>query len=205
MDAVGWVLVIAAVVLIAVLVAWTLGRNLQSRRLKQRFGPEYDRTVERTGGDRKQAESALGERIARREEFELRPMNRETRDLYARRWDEVQAEFVDQPGAATQHAQMLLEAVMAERGYPVGDEFEERADVISVDHPDVVEHYRLAHRLHHESAETGNTGVATEERREALVHYRALFADLLDTADADRSFDTHDTDPRELDREERSI
>src|SRR5215204_3575147 len=193
-DTVVWILVIVAVVLIAALAAWALNRNLQSRRLRQRFGPEYDRTIERTSGDRKQAESVLGDRIARREELELRPLSPAAHETYARRWDQVQAQFVDEPGTAVQDAQTLLEEVMAERGYPVGNEFEERVDLVSVDHPDVVEHYRVANRLHHESGETSDAAATTEDRRQALVHYRALFADLLDRADTSRRADTEGSD-----------
>jgi hypothetical protein len=184
-DTAVWILVIAGVVVIAALIAWAVNRNLQSRRLKQRFGPEYERTLERTG-DRRRAESVLGDRVSRRDEFELRALSPAARETYLRRWEQVQAEFVDQPGAAVRHAQSLLDEVMGERGYPIGEEFDERVDLISVDHPDVVEHYRLAHRLHSESAESGDTASSTEERRQALVHYRALFDDLLDTAEADR-------------------
>lgn len=186
MDALTWILVIAAVVVVAAVAVWAVGNSLRSRRLRQRFGPEYDRTVERTEGGRRQAESDLGKRVSRRQQLELRPLSPAEREEYVQRWLQAQAEFVDQPGLATQHAQTLLDEVMAERGYPVGEQFEDRVDLISVDHPEVAERYRLAHSLHRASSETGDPALATEERRQALVHYRALFNELLDGAEADR-------------------
>jgi hypothetical protein len=179
-DTLVWILVIVAAVLIAGLVAWLAYRKQQSRRLRERFGPEYDRTMERAGG-RREAESDLEERVARRDELELRPLSREARDTYLRQWELTQAEFVDRPGAAVEHAHALLDETMTARGYPVGEEFEERLDLISVDHPDVVEHYRFADRLHHESEAADDTAISTEDRRQALLHYRALFAHLLET------------------------
>jgi hypothetical protein len=182
-DTIVWILVIVGIALIALVGAWALSRELRSRRLKQRFGPEYDRTIARTSGDRGRAESALGERVSRHDELELRPLSSAARATYRQEWEQVQAQFVDQPGTAVERAQSLLDEVMTQRGYPAGEDFEERVDLVSVDHPDVVEQYRLAHRLHRESGDTGDPALSTEERRQALVHYRALFADLLDTAD----------------------
>lgn len=182
-DTIVWILVIVGIALIALVGAWALSRELRSRRLKQRFGPEYDRTIARASGDRGRAESALGERVSRHDELELRPLSSAARETYRQEWEQVQAQFVDQPGTAVERAQSLLDEVMTQRGYPAGEEFEERVDLVSVDHPDVVEQYRLAHRLHRESGDTGDPALSTEERRQALVHYRALFADLLDTAD----------------------
>jgi len=182
-DTTVWILVIAGIVLVAAAVAaWLVSRNAQSRRLKQRFGPEYERTLERTDGDRRETEEILSQRVSRREELELRPLSATTRASYQRRWEQLQAEFVDRPGAAVRGAQSLLDEVMVERGYPVGEEFEERVDLISVDHPVVAGNYRDAHRLHRETQDADDTPAATEKRRQALVHYRALFADLLDSA-----------------------
>jgi hypothetical protein len=205
MDTLVWILIIVGVVLVVALVAWAVYRRLQSQRLRRRFGPEYERAMDRTGGDRKEAESALGDRVSRREQLELRPLSPAARDTYMRRWELAQAEFVDEPGAAVEHAQALLDEVMAERGYPVRDEFEERADLISVDHPDVVEHYRQAHRLHIESRQAGDGAVATEERRQALVHYRALFTGLLEVEPAGGpATDSPDDDDDELKRQRRA-
>lgn len=196
-DTIVWILVIVGIALIALVGAWALSRELRSRRLKQRFGPEYDRTIARASGDRGRAESALGERVSRHDELELRPLSSAARETYRQEWEQVQAQFVDQPGTAVERAQSLLDEVMTQRGYPAGEEFEERVDLVSVDHPDVVEQYRLAHRLHRESGDTGDPALSTEERRQALVHYRALFADLLDTADDtdDMADDGAESDP----------
>lgn len=184
-DTTVWILVIAGIVLVAALIAvWLVSRNTRGRRLKRRFGPEYDRTLERTHGDRRQAEEILSHRISRREELELRPLSRAARESYRRRWAQVQADFVDRPDAAVHGAQTLLDEVMVERGYPIGDELDERADLVSVDHPAVAGNYRDAHRLHRETRDAADTPPATEKRRQALVHYRALFADLLDGAES---------------------
>lgn len=193
---------IVAVVLIA-LVAWAGIRSLRTRRLKQQFGPEYERTIQQTGGDRKKAESVLGDRVSRREHLTLQPLSRDARENYLRRWLLVQAEFVDQPEATVQRAQTLLDEVMTERGYPTGEVFEEQVDLLSVDHPTVIEHYRIAHRLHQEGGETDDVGVSTEERRKALISYRALFADLLDAPEAGRG-SGDGADEEILDRERRA-
>jgi hypothetical protein len=192
MDGTVLIIVIAAVVLIAAVAAvWFVSRERKRRQLKQQFGPEYERTVERTG-DRRQAEQALSERVTRRQQLELRPLTPAARETYQTRWTQLQADFVDRPDAAVHDAQSLLDDVMVARGYPIGDEFEERVDLISVDHPAVAENYRDAHRLHGETRDVPDSPEATENRRQALVHYRALFADLLDgRGDTDES-DRHD-------------
>jgi hypothetical protein len=192
-DAFAWVLVIAGVVLVAVAL-WAMNRSSQSRRLQRHFGPEYEREVERADGDRRQAEATLGDRVARWRRLELRPLSPAARDGYRERWEQVQAEFVDQPDAALGHAQALLDEVMTERGYPRDDSFETRVDLVSVGHPRVVEHYRVAHRLHHDNDATGDDAASTEERRQAVVHYRELFTELLDGGVPDRD--------RELDHEQ---
>lgn len=115
-----WILVIGGVVLIAAVAAWARSGGLRSRRLRRRFGPEYERTLERENGNRKRAEAVLRERIARRDQLELRPLSPAARQTYLRRWEKTQSEFVDRPQAAVQHAQALLDAVMGARGYPNG-------------------------------------------------------------------------------------
>lgn len=176
-DTTIWILVIAALV-VAALVAFTLARRAaHRRRLRERFGPEYDRAAERRGS-RRGADAELDERLDRHDRLDLRPLGPESREAYAARWDEVQSRFVDAPEVAVRHAQVLLDAVMAERGYPIGDELTARVDLVSVDHPELADHYRVAHRLHVESVGAGDG--ATEAQRQALLHYRALFAELLD-------------------------
>jgi hypothetical protein len=167
-----WVLVVIIVVLIAV-VAMLMLRQRRSSRLREGFGPEYDRVVEERG-DRRAAESELDDRRKRREELDIRPLDEGARERYAERWRASQRRFVDEPSAAVQEADTLVASVMRERGYPM-DDFEQRAADVSVDHPKVVEHYRAAHEI---STRVG-TNASTEDMRQAVVHYRALFAELL--------------------------
>jgi hypothetical protein len=173
MPAWGWVLIGLGIL---ALLALAVRRGLAARRtrhLRGRFGPEYDRTLERADG-RRQAEAQLAEREARRERFDIRPLSPEARERYRARWHDVQARFVDAPAAAVASADALIQTVMAERGYPVED-FERRADDLSVDHPDVVEHYRHGHRLARRGGDDG-----TEDLRRAMQHYRALFDELVE-------------------------
>lgn len=168
------IVVIAALVVLAVIAAAL--RSRRSRGLQERFGPEYDR-VAADAPSRRQAEAELREREQRREEFDIRPLDPQSRDRYRGRWQEVQAEFVDDPAAAVGHADSLIQEVMRERGYPV-DDFETRSSDLSVDHPGVVENYRAGHGIA-VAHERGNAG--TEELRKAIQHYRALFDELTET------------------------
>lgn len=178
-----WIIVIAvaAVVLLALLAFmwWRRSRD-PNRKLKNKFGPEYDRAVERTG-DEEAARRDLESRVERRDGFDIRELDPEERDRYGMRWAEIQHAFVDRPEDATREADDLIQEVMRERGYPVED-FEQRARDLSVDHPDVVEHYRAARRS------LDGERVSTERHREAMLHLRALFTDLVGAhADRDRS------------------
>jgi hypothetical protein len=180
----GWIAIAAAVVVvvIAALVFRTTARTRRADRLRGRFGTEYDRTVE-SAGSRHQAEIDLRERAERRDQFEVKPLSAESRARYAERWRMVQSRFVDQPGEAVDEADLLVVEVMRERGYPV-DDFVTQADMISVDHPEVVSNFRSAHQIqvqnHHRRA-------STDELRQAVVLYRSLFNGLLlDEADSDR-------------------
>jgi FtsZ-interacting cell division protein ZipA len=165
---------IAAVALVAVIVLAVMSRR-RSTHLRDRFGPEYDRAVERSDS-KKDAELDLRERARHREELDIRPLSRAACERYAKEWDLIQQRFVDHPAQSVAEADVLLSTVMAERGYPVNSEFDDRADVISVDHPRVVEDYRKARRMRDLSAEGEAT---TEDLREALVRYRSLFDELL--------------------------
>lgn len=205
MNTLGWVLVALIVVVIVVAALW-FARQRRSVNLRDRFGPEYDRTVERVG-DRREAESRLAEVADRRDSLEVRPLAAEEVQRFRDRWDVVQARFVDEPAAALDDADDLINTVLRERGYPVED-FEERAALVSVDHPHVVDHYRAAHAAH---ARSGDDGVNTEDLRQAFVHYRDLFAELVGPADAAPAPVTDEptgeptvTDPDSpIDREER--
>jgi hypothetical protein len=172
----GWVLIGAGIAAAVVLAAVAVWMQMRSRRLRETFGPEYERTVA-DAPSRREAEHVLAEREKRRAEFDIRPLSPAARDRYRSMWQETQARFVDDPGAAVAEADRLIELVMAERGYPVED-FDEQAGDLSVDHPDVVEDYRAAHAvaLAHERGEA-----ETEDLRQALVRYRSLFERLLET------------------------
>lgn len=175
----AWALIAVAVILVIALVVWQALRARRTRTLQDRFGPEYDRTIDRADG-RRDAEAELEARAKRREELDIRPLTTAARTRYLDEWQRVQARFVDDPGGAVQESDRLIQAVMRERGYPV-DNFDQRAADISVDHPEVVENYRQGHRLAVSSATGDGT---TEDLRQAMVHYRGLFDELLeDTAD----------------------
>lgn len=167
-------LLIALVAVVALTAIWFYMQKQRTQRLRSKFGPEYDRAI-RSEGDARHAERVLQERQKRIERIEIRQLSAEERDRFARAWEQEQANFVDQPREAVRNAHRLVKEVMQTRGYPMGD-FEQRAADVSVDHPVVVENYRVAHRIA-QRAEQEN--VDTEELREALIHYRALFADLL--------------------------
>lgn len=180
-----WVwIVIAAMVVIAVVVlvaALAVGRRKRTERLKQRFGPEYERTVAATG-EQGAAEKELAERERQRDKLDIRVLAPAARQGFADRWRSVQTAFVDNPSSALGDADRLVTEVMRERGYPV-DDFDQRAADISVDHPTIVENYRAAHAIE-QSQRNGDVG--TEAQRQAFVHYRALFEKLL-TPDNDNA------------------
>jgi len=167
-------LVVAVVVVLVGVALWIYMQGRRTKELRSRFGPEYDRTV-RAEGNSKQAERVLAEREKRTKHFELKPLSDEERRHFAQAWEEQQAYFVDQPREAVRNADKLVTEVMRVRGYPMVD-FEQRAADVSVDHPVVVENYRVAHKI---AVEDSNQPATTEALREAMIHYRALFADLL--------------------------
>jgi hypothetical protein len=178
------VAIVVVVILAVAAVGWWAGQRRRSERLRDTFGPEYERTVEQVG-DPKKAEADLEARKERVDSLEIRTLSGPDRARFGERWRVVQSLFVDDPSMAVQEADDLIGAVMRARGYPVGD-FEQRAADISVNHPQVVDHYRTAHRI----AERRATGhVDTEVLRQAFVHYRALFAELLETDEAHRTAD----------------
>ena len=169
-----WVLI--AIILIGAIVWITLSR-VRSQRLRQRFGSEYERTI-RTEGNVRKAEAALEARAKRVARLHIRPLDSTDAQRFDAAWRAVQARFVDDPRGAVTEADRLVGEVMAARGYPVGD-FEQRVADVSVDHPDVVMNYRAAREIALQHAEGRAT---TEDLRQAMVHYRALFRDLLETA-----------------------
>lgn len=169
-------MVVIAVVVIAAIAAagFLLWARDRSQRLRRRFGPEYDHALERHG-NRRAAEEELLARAHRRQELDIRPLAPRAREIYRQEWTRVQERFVDSPGAAVEQADRLVTTVMSERGYPTKD-FEERVATLSVDHARAMGHYRAAHDI---SDRAGRQDASTEDLRQAMMHYRALFEDLL--------------------------
>lgn len=167
-------IVIAAVVLLA-------GRKRRSQNLREQFGPEYDRVVQKEGNVDK-GERMLEFRQKHRKSLQIRPLSSTDQTRFSTRWSEVQSKFVDDPSGAVALADGLILEVMQARGYPTTDFTQQSAD-ISVDHPVVVENYRAAHDI----AERRSRGQAsTEDLRQAMVHYRALFTELLEEKQTDK-------------------
>lgn len=168
------VLLVIAVIAVAAIVFLAM-RKQRSEKLRRRFGPEYDRLMRQEGSARK-AEGVLAFREKRREKFTIRPVSEADKSSFSTRWKEVQSQFVDDPRGAVTVADSLVTEVMQARGYPVGD-FEQRAADISVDYPVVVENYRAAHgiALRHSAGQA-----STEDLRQAMVHYRTLFQELIE-------------------------
>jgi hypothetical protein len=177
-------LIIVAVILLVVggLLGMALFRFQRTRRLRDRFGHEYDETVNRVG-DKRQAEDELEGRLAHVQNLDIRELSAEEVNRFALEWQSIQAEFVDEPLAAVQEANRLIKEVMRTRGYPVED-FEQRAADISVDYPDLVINYRELHSI----AAKGEK-IDTEEMRQAMVHGRNLFENLIQSEK--RTEDTH--------------
>jgi hypothetical protein len=169
------VAVVVAVGVVAAVVALLSIRNRRTGRLRQRFGPEYERTIGKTG-DVRRAETALRDRETRVERLKLRPLTPDEARRFSAEWQLVQARFVDEPAGALMQADRVIGDIMSARGYPVGD-FEQRVEDISVDHPNVVMNYRAARAIAEEHA---RHPVSTEDMRQAMVHYRALFAELIE-------------------------
>lgn len=174
------ILLIVAVVVVAVVIgAVFYARSRRSSHLRSRFGPQYDRAVEESGG-RGKAEADLHKLEKRVSKFDIRPLSTTERDRFVSSWRDIQANFVDNPETAVTRADQLLGEVMQKRGYPVGD-FEQQAADLSVDHPVVVENYRAAHEI---AVRHGQGQSTTEDLRQAMIHFRTLFDDLASDRDA---------------------
>ncbi|MBU2669559.1 hypothetical protein KOI35_39220 [Actinoplanes bogorensis] len=167
--------IILIVVILVVIAAVVYGVQVMRRKqLQNTFGPEYDRAVADTGS-RTEAEKELREREKRHASFELKPLSPEAQSTYAANWEEVQIQFVDSPVEAVTAADDLVTRLITDRGYPTA-EYDDRLANLSVEHARTLEHYRKAHEI----SRRNSAGEAnTEDLRQALVHYRALFADLL--------------------------
>ncbi|RLK54116.1 hypothetical protein [Actinokineospora cianjurensis] len=167
--------IVVAVVVVVAIIAVALRAKARSNHLRDRFGDEYDRTVH--ASSKREAERELLGREKRHAELEIRDLTPAEREDYTSRWSLVQAEFVDRPGAAVDEADRLVTALMSDRGYPVDGDHDQRVADLSVRHSSTVEHYRLARSVR--AKHTGDGDASTEELREAIVRYRALFDDLL--------------------------
>ena len=168
------VLAVVAVVVVGA-VGWWVATVHQRHHLRDRFGDEYDVVLE-DHDSRRQAERELVARTERHQHLDIRPLDPQVRRRYTEQWRATQARFVDEPSLAFDEAEHLVEEVMAQRGYPVGDVDRQMAD-LSVEHSDVLGHYRSAHTIARAS-EGGDT--TTEDLRRGMVHLRALFDALLD-------------------------
>jgi hypothetical protein len=169
--------IIAVVILVVILIAAAIAAaamTARRRRLQQQFGPEYDRAVTEQNG-RLRAEAELTDRQRRVRKLDIRPLNEQARRQYSADWMAIQEQFVDSPQTAVARAYNLVVTVMTERGYPTDDSEQVMSD-LSVEHAGTVGHFRAAQQIS-DAAASGEA--ATEDLRQALIHYRALFSDLL--------------------------
>lgn len=173
MDTNVLIAIVVVVVAVLIIAAVIVTRKRRRERLRENFGPEYDRAVAVHGA---RAETVLADRERRVHSLSIKHLSAADRQTYAGEWEAVQRRFVDDPAMAVSEADSLVNRVMTARGYPMGD-FEQRAADISVDHPAVVQNYRVARDI----ALRHSTGQAsTEDLRQAMVHYRSLFGELLE-------------------------
>lgn len=168
------VLIIVGIVIVVAAIGYFYSHQRRSRMLREHFGPEYDRVLGQEKSVRR-TEGVLEFREKAREAFRIRPLSRTDQTAYAERWNAVQRKFVDAPAESVLQADQLVSEVMEARGYPIAN-FEQRVEIVSVDHPVVVQNYRAAHDI----AQRQSAGqIATEDLRKAMVHYRSLFDELL--------------------------
>ena len=167
-------ILIVGIVLAICIALWMYVQKERTQKLRSKFGPEYDKAIAEHR-DRGHAESELQKRAVRVAKFHIQPLKAEDRTRYTEDWRREQSRFVDDPRAAVNHADTLVQDVMKRRGYPVGD-FDQNATDLSVDHPRVVENYRTAHEI---ALRDGQGLGNTEDLRKAMISYRILFEDLL--------------------------
>jgi hypothetical protein len=169
-------LVLILIAAAGVALAMLLQERKRTEKLSAQFGPEYRHMLDEAG-DKRAAERELHAREERVRKMQIRPLTDDEHNRFAPAWQKVQARFVDDPAGSITEADLLLTKLMATRGYEVGEDFERRAADVSVDHPQVVGEYRVAHEI---AVRNATDGVETEELRQAMIHYRALFDDLLE-------------------------
>ena len=177
------IVIAVAVVLIIAVFGWLYVRKRRSTTagLRQRFGSEYERAVREHGSERR-AEAKLADREKRIEKLNIRELNPVERERFSEQWKSVQSHFVDSPKGAVTEGDDLVSSLMKTRGYPISD-FDQRADDISVDHPQVVENYRSAHEI---AMRVGKDKATTEDLRTAMIHYRSLFGELVQVPTTDK-------------------
>jgi len=168
------IVAIAVIALLIALAAWFLLRRRSTQQLRSQFGPEYQRAIEESGGQR-EAEGRLHARAERVRQYHLQPLTPEDQQRYAAAWRRIQARFVDDPKGAADRADELLAQVMSAKGYPT-DDYEQRLEDLSVDHAEAVQEYRSAHDVTERHA---RGDASTEDMRQAMIHYRVLFDELL--------------------------
>ncbi|MFD9739887.1 hypothetical protein [Umezawaea sp. NPDC059074] len=174
----GAIIGIVVVLVVLAVIAVLLNKYLQRKRLQDKFGPEYDRAVQGSE-NRTAAERELVERQKKHAELELHELSPQSRESYGRHWSRIQEQFVDAPAGAVAEADVLVTDLMSERGYPTGS-YEKQAELLSVEHSRTLEHYRSAHEI---SQRDQSGDATTEDLRNAMVHYRTLFQDLLGTTE----------------------
>ena len=167
-------LVVIAILVVAAVAIFMTMKKKHSEELRGRFGPEYDRAVQ-DKGQRSEAEKELDRRAERVEKLRLKDLTPDDRRRFSDEWREIQARFVDEPAGTLGDADRLIQRVMDKRGYPMSD-FEQQAADISVEHPQVVSNYRQAHSI---AVAHEREGVSTEDLRQAMIHYRSLFSELV--------------------------
>ncbi|WP_405495267.1 hypothetical protein [Nocardia sp. NBC_00511] len=173
------IIVLVVIVVVALLLVVALGPRRRSRQLQQRFGPEYERAVEESP-NRREAERELLDRKQRHDKLQLRELSDPEKQRYGAQWGHIQEQFVDDPPGALDAADRLVTQVMTDRGYP-SESYDQQLSDLSVEHARPLEHFRAAHDI---AAHANGGAVSTEDLRTAIVHYRALFAELLDGAPA---------------------
>ncbi len=177
MDTTSIVVVVIAALVLLIFGGWLaviFARRQRSKKLHQKFGPEYDHVVQQVG-DKEEAESALADRLEHVKQLNLHPLSMEQKERFADAWRQTQALFVDQPNAAIRQANQLVKEVMTAKGYPVADSEQRIAD-LSVDYPELISNYRLVNEI---AAKNEQDGLSTEEMRQAMIHCRNLFKELL--------------------------
>jgi hypothetical protein len=174
------ILIAVAVLILLALGAVMISRRRHTQELREKFGSEYDYTLDRLG-EKKSAEAELVEREKRLETLNIRALQPSEREIFQQEWREIQTKFVDEPGEAVSEADRLIKQVMQARGFPVAD-FEQRAADISVTYPNVVPNYREARQI---AEKNERDGADTEELRQAVVYYRSLFEELLETKETE--------------------